>query len=232
MKLELHQALFWCEQLAAVAILLQSIELIFLRRKIMEIWQKDLLPSQFLRISGCIGLFISPDPLFHLSILAGTLISSKQLRGTFNGGSDIMTFHVLLAVTLARLFPSAEFMAQIALGYLALQLVLSYFISGLVKVRKKSWREGSALKNIVTAQFYDVPHSIRSKNISWKHLGWATMLFELLFPLALVNTTVAVIMITIALIFHLGNFVVLGLNRFVFAWLAAYPALIWLSGIR
>lgn len=231
MKFSAQEAIFWCEQLLAIAVLLQSFELLFLRGQIRKIWNAEILPATLLKISGCIGLFISPDPIFHLSILMGTLLTARTFGGTFNGGSDMMTFHVLLATTLARLFPQAEPATFFALGYLAVQLVASYFLAGIAKLRQKNWRTGQALKNILNASFYSVPESAKNY-VPPRVLSWVTISFEVLFPLALLNTTSAMVFIAIAILFHFGNFWVLGLNRFVFAWIAAYPAMIWLSGVR
>ena len=53
------------------------------------------------------------------------------------------------------------------------------------------------------------------------------MLFELLFPLALLDAGYLKAALVIAGLFHLVNGCVFGLNRFLWIWIAAYPSLLW-----
>ena len=55
---------------------------------------------------------------------------------------------------------------------------------------------------------------------------------ECCFPVVLLSPTLCMIVLPVMLIFHLGNAWLFGLNRFVFAWLAAYPALVYCSLAR
>ena len=235
MRFDLWTAILWIERLIAIAIIFQSVELIQLRKKITAIWGKDVLPSQVLRLLCCLGTLVYPDPFFCLGMLLGTTLTFRTFAGSFNGGSDAMTFNILICLSIARLFSSTEIIPQIAIGYLALQLVMSYFLAGFSKLRKSNWRNGIALKNIFGSPFYEVPTKISRIALTpaiWKTLALIVLVFEILFPLALTSTTAALVFVSFAFIFHLGNFWALGLNRFVFAWLAAYPALFWLVGLR
>jgi uncharacterized membrane protein len=56
--------------------------------------------------------------------------------------------------------------------------------------------------------------------------SFAMLAFECSFPIALVDVRACVVMLAIAAVFHLTNAVVFGLNRFLWAWLAAFPALL------
>jgi hypothetical protein len=55
------------------------------------------------------------------------------------------------------------------------------------------------------------------------------MLFELVFPLALLSPQALVIGLGLAVLFHFVNACLFGLNRFFWIWLAAYPSLLWLQ---
>ena len=57
--------------------------------------------------------------------------------------------------------------------------------------------------------------------------SWAIMLIEVAFPLALAHVMALKIALGVALAFHIGNACLFGLNRFVWAWVAAYPSLLW-----
>ena len=57
--------------------------------------------------------------------------------------------------------------------------------------------------------------------------------FECSAPIVLVDPTVCVAWLAIGAAFHLVNAVVFGLDRFLWTWLAAYPALLyWVSELR
>ena len=56
-------------------------------------------------------------------------------------------------------------------------------------------------------------------------LAWSVIGFECLFPLAWFDPRLCLLLMAAGAGFHLLNSYVFGLNRFLFAWLAAYPAL-------
>jgi uncharacterized protein YhhL (DUF1145 family) len=58
-------------------------------------------------------------------------------------------------------------------------------------------------------------------------MSWGIIIFELIFPLALLNQTILIIALVIAALFHLANACLFGLNRFFWIWPAAYPVIIW-----
>lgn len=55
--------------------------------------------------------------------------------------------------------------------------------------------------------------------------SWTIILFEVTFPAAILNAHLSLVYMASGLAFHAGNAYVFGLNRFFFAWLAAYPAI-------
>jgi hypothetical protein len=170
-----------------------------------------------------------------LSALALALLSAlalRRFRGPYNRGSDRMTLLALACISIARLAPSPH-AAELALGYLALQLLLSYFVSGVAKLASAEWRAGRALIELFAVSSYPASESLRGLARyprALALLGYATLFFELAFPLALVDARALAVALVAAASFHLANAALLGLNRFVWAWLAAFPALIWLQG--
>jgi hypothetical protein len=66
---------------------------------------------------------------------------------------------------------------------------------------------------------------------TWARLGsWSVLCFECGFPVALLVPSVTLPWLAVGLLFHVANAYIFGLNRFVFAWLAAYPSLLYFSG--
>ena len=154
-----------------------------------------------------------------------------RFQGPYNGGSDRMGLLVLFCLCLAQILPDPA-MRELAFGYLAVQVILSYFISGKVKLENPDWRSGRALQDVFLFSAYPVAENMRAMTARPALLfgaSWAVMLFEVMFPLALLDGDVLIIALGVAAVFHLANACLFGLNRFVWVWVSAYPSLIWLQ---
>jgi hypothetical protein len=163
-----------------------------------------------------------------LLLLLGLAILYR-FQGPYNGGADRMSLLILCCLCLVYLAPTKRWQ-EVAFGYLAFQLVLSYFISGWVKVVNKDWRNGRALGDVFIFSAYPVSESLRQ----WSKfprllfvMSWGVMLFELLFPISLYSRTSLVIALIIAATFHFTNACLFGLNRFFWIWVSAYPSILW-----
>jgi uncharacterized membrane protein (DUF485 family) len=174
------------------------------------------------------GLWTLPALLILAAI---SLWQLARFAGPYNGGSDRMSFLVLWCLLAAHLAPPGPWQ-ELALGYLAAQLVLSYLVSGLVKLRNPDWRSGQALSEVFAYSAYPATENLRAlarrKRLLWAG-SWAVMLFEAAFPLALAAQPLLIAALILGAGFHLANAVLFGLNRFVWAWLAAYPSVLWLQ---
>jgi len=170
-----------------------------------------------------------PWPLLGLAALS--LVILFRFQGPYNGGSDRMGLLALWCLALAHLAPTPQW-REIAFGYLGLQLVLSYFISGWVKVVNPDWRSGRALRDVFQFSAYPVSEALRG----WAGrprillaMSWAVILFELAFPLTILSQPTLIAGLVVAATFHLANACLFGLNRFFWTWLATYPAILWLQ---
>ncbi len=182
-------------------------------------------------LSALVALGVgSPWPLVGLAPLS--LVTLQRFQGPYNGGSDRMGLLALWCLTLSRLLPTVQ-ARELAFGYLGVQLVLSYFISGGVKLLNPDWRSGQALRQVFAFSAYPVSEGLRG----WAGrprllfaMSWAVMLFEVAFPLTLASRPALVAGLAVAALFHLANACLFGLNRFFWTWLAVYPAILWLQG--
>ncbi len=162
-------------------------------------------------------------------LLIIALFKLHRYQGPYNGGADRMGLLVLLCLFLLHIAPT-RYWQEMALGYLALQLVLSYFISGWVKIKNPDWRSGRALRDVFQFSAYPVSVSLRGWAQSPRVLfsmSWAIMIFELFFPLTLLSTQSLMLALIVAASFHFANACLFGLNRFFWIWLSAYPSLLW-----
>lgn len=157
------------------------------------------------------------------------LVMLHRFQGPYNGGSDRMSLLILFCLCLTYFSPN-KFWQELAFGYLALQLIFSYFFAGWVKIVNPEWRSGRALSDVFQFSVYPVSESLRNWAQSPRLLfaiGWGVMVFELLFLFALLSQISLIIALFIAASFHFANACLFGLNRFFWIWLAAYPSILW-----
>lgn len=230
MYLELTNPLFWTQWLLAGGLALQAVESLVAS----ETFGHRAVFVFRLLLCGLLAV-IEPVSLAATFAHSGLIVSSMflvgRLRGPLCGGSDAMWFQVQVGLFLASLSGWQPVLARVGLGWIAAQSVLSYWMAGAVKVRNGSWRSGDVLRQL---QSSDGPYVIwtparwiaRSPRLCLG-LAWVVIGFELVFPaVLLVPTELRWLVLAAGLVFHLGNALVLGLNRFVWAWAATYPALL------
>lgn len=172
----------------------------------------------------------APWPLVGLALLS--LVGLERFQGPYNGGSDRMGLLALWCLVLTRSLPVAAW-RELPFGYLGAQLMLSYFISGGVKIVNPDWRSGRALRDVFQFSAYPVAQDLRrlaDRPRLLLAMSWAVMGFELAFPLTLLWQPALIAGLVIAATFHLANACLFGLNRFFWTWLATYPAILWLQG--
>jgi hypothetical protein len=183
-----------------------------------------------LQLGSALALPWLDNPAPAWLAFASSLAISIRFRGSYNGGSDSMLLVVLLAIALVR-----SNLVLAGLAYAAIQLVMSYAISGVAKLGDARWRDGTALRIVVRLPQYGVPASLAAllSRPSMRLASWGMLAFECGFPIALADRTACVILLGAGATFHFVNAVVFGLNRFLWAWIAAYPALLfWVERIH
>jgi hypothetical protein len=161
------------------------------------------------------------------------IIVADSYRNPMGGeGADQM--HMILVVSLAiGSFPGSTSTVRVAaLLFIAAQSLLSYAASGFAKLISPIWRSGVAISGILSTRDYGIPavgeYFVRHRSISTM-LAWMTIVFECAFILAVSSPWVALVFITLGICFHAGVAVIMGLNAFLIAFPATYPALFWLS---
>ena len=243
-----------CERAVALAVLLQTIELLQLRRAFSDagVWRWPLLRPEHagfpaplrglfalvlpyrpfllllaLRLLAALALLGWSRPPLLLFLAFSQLAIGVRFRGSFNGGSDSMTLLILLGLSLAAATRPEPLGSKAGLTYIAVQLTLSYFIAGIAKLKEAEWRDGRALAGFLTSSAYAVPGWARrlAAPALVRPLAWSVIGFECGFPLAFFDPRLCLLLMAAGAAFHVANAYVFGLNRFVFAWLAAYPAL-------
>ena len=172
-----------------------------------------------------------PFPHVYILILLSSLILLSRWRGTFNGGSDYMSTILLTGLTIGAITKNTEWAAS-GLFYIAIHSLYSYFKAGIVKVIRPEWRNGQVLKLLLSTSPYNNPMGpfifLLNKKAALA-ICWAVLIFELCFPFSLLSPPIMFLFLLFGLIFHAMIVFMFGLNRFLWAWLATYPSLIFTS---
>ena len=187
-----------------------------------------------LRLAAAASLFAGSSLASAVLLFASTIALLIRWRGAFNGGSDFMTLVALTGLLIAQ--ASAPFVGpalgwQAGLGYVCLQALTSYFISGAIKLFSREWRDCSALPWFLDGGLYG-PLAAGS---AFRHRGiatlcsWAFILWECTAPLTLLGPAWAGAFCAVAALFHFLVFRFFGLNRFFWAWLVTFPAIVYCS---
>ena len=163
----------------AVAFLLQSVEHMAGPRD-----ERVMYSARFIA-AGCLlaGLF---PAIMSALLLLHALWALHRFQGPYNGGSDRMGLLVLFCLTLAHWLPEQAW-RELAFGYLAVQLALSYAISGWVKIVNPDWGSGRALQDVFLFSVYPAHEGFRAlaQRPGWMvAASWGVIVFELAFPLA------------------------------------------------
>lgn len=163
------------------------------------------------------------------------LLLLLRWRGAFNGGSDFMSLVGITGLLLAHLVGAVTDTAwgwRAGFWYITLQTVSSYFVSGWVKLLRPEWRSGRAMTHFLDTGVYGplTQQSIfRHRKVALV-CSWAFTVWEGCFPLALLNVRLALLFCTVAALFHFLVFWFFGLNRFFWAWLSTFPAVVYCAG--
>jgi hypothetical protein len=186
------------------------------------------------RVVLAASLFYGVSLVSSILLFASTLVILIRWRGAFNGGSDFMTVVVLTGILIAQvaaLFVGPVLAWKAGLWYISIHTMSSYFLSGSVKLFSSDWRNGRALAYFLDGAVYgplQADSIFRKKSVAIL-CSWSFILWECSFPLVLAGPAVAFAWCLCAALFHFLVFWHFGLNRFFWAWLASFPAIIYCS---
>ena len=182
-------------------------------------------------LSGAMGL-VAAWLLFAMA-----LVLLLRWRGAFNGGSDFMTLVGLTGLLIAHTVGAVttpELGWRAGLWYVTLQSITSYFVSGWVKLLHPSWRTGRALPQFLDTGIHGplTTDSVFRRPWLARTVSWSFTVWEGLMPLALLDPRLALVLCAVAGVFHFLVFRFFGLNRFFWAWMSSFPAIVWCAGNR
>jgi len=171
-------------------------------------------------------------PIAFLWILVFSSAWVAWRRRVGGDGGEQMTNIVLIASSVGLTFSLTPSVQRAAAIFIAMQSCLAYFAAGMAKLLSRIWRSGDAVRSIVNTHTHGsqglvallTKYSRLSRILNWGLIG-----AELAFPtVLLVPKGICIALLGLGLFFHLSNAVVMGLNNFVWAFLATYPCIYFL----
>lgn len=155
----------------------------------------------------------------------------RQRRVLASDGAEQMTTLIFFAALLGLIVPGRSMTVVLAVWFIAAQAVLSYTAAGLTKLSAEKWRTGEAMPIIMGSEAHGRAFAARILEPSvWfgRIASWIVVAFECTFWIALfAPPPVTLGFLALALAFHIGCAIVMGLNTFVWAFPATYLCVIY-----
>lgn len=147
-------------------------------------------------------------------------------------GASQMTLIVLTACTLGSLSGGPRGAAA-SLWFVGLQGLLAYFVAGVAKLISPEWRNEDIVSKIASSASYGNETAAQAVAVVpglGRTLTLSVIVFEIAMPLAIVMPLQQTMwFLGIAISFHLGCAFVMGLNDFVWAFMATFPSILYIS---
>jgi hypothetical protein len=149
----------------------------------------------------------------------------------FTRGADSQLNAITFSAISLTLLSDTPTAASYCLYFLTLQLCLAYFAAGSHKLRSPDWRRGSALAGILSTRLFGSPRLAawlgRHRRLA-RASALAVVAWEVSFPAVLVAPReIALGYFACGVLFHVATAFTMGLNKFLWAFLAVYPAAIY-----
>jgi hypothetical protein len=170
-------------------------------------------------------------PVVLGSVISQYLIMRRDMFST--EGADQMTLMVLLVCGLGEISKGTGALA--AAAFLAATAALAYAVSAAYKARARPWVTGEALLTILATTTYGHP-ALREPLRQHRRIGaiasFAVLLWESAFSISVISPpAVLLALLVFGIGFHLMCGLVMGLNHFLWAFVATYPAVIYLNSL-
>lgn len=163
-------------------------------------------------------------------VVLAIIISIRGNEGTT--GADQINTITLLIVGLCILSPS-ELSWRVGIIFLALQLIIAYSTSGWIRILQPTWRNGEDLLVVLRQHTY-------GNRFIWnigkkypkliKYTSLSILIFEsIALLIVFMPIKVVVLYLSIGIVFHLLNAIIMGLNTFVWSFIPLYLSYFWVA---
>jgi hypothetical protein len=161
--------------------------------------------------------------------LAILLTVEMSLRAVGGDGADQMNVLICAAVAVGTLIPSPN-APLLALMFLTAQIGLAYVTAGVAKLSSRDWMRQGVLARILNTETYGHHRAARFLSTHrWvdRAMSAGVAVMEVAVPILCVMPSHLSLMIALSIgfAFHLGCALLMGLNNFLWAFVATYPAI-------
>lgn len=167
-----------------------------------------------------------------LLIIAGTntLLILRSIADGADKMAMVITYGLLLQMLGAITAQPLLMLAGVL--WIGGQLTLCYATSGVGKLILANWRNGAVPRGALSSYIYGnrMTHMVMRYPVVALTIAWGVILIETLFPIALV-APLPVLAAALAgmAVLHMSIAFAMGLNTYVFAFVAAYPSVLMLA---
>jgi hypothetical protein len=182
-------------------------------------------------LGAALMALVPRSPLGPAVCLVVHVLLSRRHALAADGSDDMLS--VLLGAAILRGLSADPGVQAATAIFVAAQAALSYVTSGISKSQSRLWWSGDGLLGTLTTETYGHPTLARflvSHPIVTRLMGPFTIAWESLFPLAIVAGPIpTVVALAVAGSFHVAAAFVMGLAAFLWAFGAAFPAILFTS---
>jgi hypothetical protein len=168
----------------------------------------------------------------ELSILTAVTLLFTLRCPEGNDGSDQMSLIILLVGSLAEIIHT-PIAYSTALIFIAAQGALAYGTSGFLKIQQTGWRNGDFVTEILATSSFGSRQLMRLFQAHLSLRKWCGRFVAygdcVLALAALLPPLACSLVLIFGLSLHIGIARILGLNTFLWAFVASYPAIIFVS---
>lgn len=166
-------------------------------------------------------------------LLAVTGIIVGYRNAASNNGADQIHNITIIALAIAFIGHNSYLIKIASAAFVAFQAALSYLTSGAYKLINRDWRNGNNLRAILgTGVFGNRSVKVfldKSPNL-YILISFAIIFGELMLSMAFfMPPSICLLILISGLLFHICVALVMGLNSFVWAFLATYPCIYFIA---
>jgi hypothetical protein len=200
-----------------------------LRTRFRRALDRSFVPVLALDAGTALALEVHPDWWGLLALVVAIhIVEIKRYEAALDGSDHLMI--VLLGAVLLGRLDRHPFGAAAATGFLAVEVSLAYLVAGLYKAVSAYWQDGRALRHVLLTRMFGharlAPLALRHPELT-RAAGIFVFAWESTFPLALVAPRpVLWVYLLLGVGFHLGCAAVMGLNAFLWVFVATYPSVV------
>lgn len=162
-----------------------------------------------------------------LGFVAVIVLGNRRLQRGLES-ADVLAAHVGIGLSAYGICRAAGAGGGPGLLYIAAVSGLAYVTAGVTKLMTPAWRSGEALAWVVNLQSFGssaAAHVLIPRTRTRVTLSWLVMLAETMAPLAvLLPARLIIVALALGAVFHVSLALLMGLNTFVWSFLATYPA--------